>query len=73
MLLRRYYEDYNPKQETKVEKTEVSLVTPQETQTAESTSYEELTNQELKALLDDRGVQYSARANKAQLIELLEG
>ena len=35
-------------------------------------NYEEMTNKELKALLDDKGVEYAERATKAQLIELLE-
>ena len=35
-------------------------------------NYEEMTNKELKVLLDDKGVEYAERATKAQLIELLE-
>jgi hypothetical protein len=30
-------------------------------------------NDKLKALLDERGIEYDARANKATLIKLLEG
>lgn len=32
-----------------------------------------LTNKELKALLDGKGIEYDARANKETLIKLLEG
>lgn len=32
-----------------------------------------LTNKELKALLDEKGIEYDARANKETLIKLLEG
>lgn len=39
--------------------------------TNETIDYEELTNKELKALLDAKNVQYNERATKAQLIELL--
>lgn len=33
----------------------------------------ELTNKELKAMLDEKGIGYDARANKDALIKLLEG
>lgn len=33
----------------------------------------ELTNKELKAMLDEKGIEYDARANKDTLIKLLEG
>lgn len=33
----------------------------------------ELTNKELKAMLDEKGVEYDAKANKATLLKLLEG
>ena len=32
-----------------------------------------LTNKELKALLDEKGIEYDAKANKETLIKLLEG
>lgn len=32
-----------------------------------------LTNKELKALLDAKGIEYDARANKETLLKLLEG
>ncbi len=32
-----------------------------------------LTNAELRALLDEKGIEYDARANKETLIKLLEG
>lgn len=69
MLLRRYYEDYSPRREVKAEQAEASF----DVHAAESTPYEELTNPQLKALLDARGVQYNTRATKTQLIELLKG
>ena len=34
---------------------------------------EELTNKELKDMLDDKGITYDKRANKAALLKLLEG
>lgn len=33
----------------------------------------EFTNKELKAMLDERDIEYDARANKETLIKLLEG
>ena len=33
----------------------------------------ELTNKELKAMLDEKGIEYDAKANKDTLIKLLEG
>lgn len=33
----------------------------------------ELTNKELKAMLDEKGIEYDAKANKATLLKLLEG
>ncbi|MFA9376235.1 MAG: hypothetical protein ACERKZ_05700 [Lachnotalea sp.] len=33
----------------------------------------ELTNKQIKALLDEKGVEYDARANKETLIKMLEG
>ncbi|MDF2907469.1 MAG: HeH/LEM domain [Herbinix sp.] len=32
-----------------------------------------LTNKEIKALLDEKGIEYDARANKETLLKLLEG
>lgn len=66
MLLRRYYEDYYPAKGHSYESIEGA-------HGKETVDYGELTVPQIKALLDARGVQYNARATKAQLIELLKG
>lgn len=43
-----------------------------ETESGDKT-LKDLTNKELKALLDEKGIEYDARANKETLIKLLEG
>lgn len=37
------------------------------------TEYEDMTNDQLKALLDESGIEYKKSANKAELIDLLQG
>lgn len=39
----------------------------------EETGVPTLTNKELKALLDEKGIEYDTKANKETLIKLLEG
>lgn len=39
----------------------------------QESDYSDLTNDQLKELLDTKGIEYKARANKNELIELLTG
>lgn len=36
-------------------------------------SFDALTKKELKGLLEEKGIEYDAKANKSELIELLQG
>ncbi|EJE1078097.1 hypothetical protein M4H08_001935 [Listeria monocytogenes] len=46
---------------------------PAEPVQLKGTGYSEMTNSELKAILDELGVSYNAKATKAELIALIEG
>lgn len=39
---------------------------------AKSVSFEEMSTKQLKALLDEKGIEYKVNATKAELIELLD-
>lgn len=62
MLLRRYHENRSA---TKLN--DIASVAEK------PVSYGEMTNEQLKELLDAKGIEYKSRANKQELLELLQG
>ena len=54
---------------------EESFTSPEndETQPEEIFDYSEMSNEQLKQLLDSKGIEYKARATKSDLLELLQG
>lgn len=61
MLLRRYHKSI-VKEEPKENIEEKQVL-----------NYAEMSNEQLKELLDAKGIEYKSRANKTELIDLLQG
>lgn len=59
--------------EDRVKRLHDHVMRNQEKTEVEQTDLSKLKNDELKALLDEKGIEYDTKANKETLIELLEG
>lgn len=65
MLLRRY----KALEEARLER----IAKMREEAELNNSDFKDKTNKELKALLDEKGIEYDAKAKKEDLVKLLEG